>query len=134
MPVLSTLTGIQPYLIAERSEATPGLFNNLVSVVSQNVDQINTDAFALSAAAPPGALNAASLPGSGVSQIQAAINKAGSLAIPIVYLPTNLLPYAASQISFIHTVRMVREGGDWSTFDVQAYGAFGDGVTNDAFA
>src|SRR2546429_7872743 len=103
---LSTFTGIQPYLIAERSEATPGLFNNLVSVVSQNLDQINTDAFALSSAAPPGALNAASLPGSGVSQIQAAINKAVALAIPIVYLPTNLLPYDATQISFNTRVQM----------------------------
>src|SRR2546430_4608932 len=107
MPVLSTLTGIQPYLIAERSEATPGVFNNLVSVVSQNLDQINIDAFALSAAAPPGALNAASLPGSGITQIQAAINKASALSIPIVYVATNLLPYDASKISFFTSVQMV---------------------------
>src|SRR5439155_15767559 len=107
---LSSFTGIQPYLIAERSEATPGLFNNLVSVVSQNLDQLNTDTATLSAAAPPGALNVASLPGSGVSQVQAALDKAAALAIPIVYFPTNLLPFAASQISFYYNQQLVREG------------------------
>ena len=39
---LSTLTRVTS--IAERSEATPGLFNNIYSVLSQNIDQINTDA------------------------------------------------------------------------------------------
>lgn len=42
MANLSTLTTVPS--IAERSEATPGLWNNIFSVISQNVDQINASA------------------------------------------------------------------------------------------
>src|SRR2546430_3815279 len=65
------------------------------------------------------------------TRIQAAINAAALANVPRVYLPTTFIPYSASSISFIYTVQMVREGGDFSTYDVKAYGARGDGVTDD---
>lgn len=72
--------------------------------------------------------------GSKESQIQAAINAASADGISRVYVPQALLPYNSSKISFIFPVRMVREGGDWTRFDVKAYGATGDGVTDDQVA
>lgn len=40
---LSQFTALSTYLIQERSEATPGLWNNPLSVLSQNLDQLNSD-------------------------------------------------------------------------------------------
>jgi hypothetical protein len=61
------------------------------------------------------------------TRIQAAINAASLQGLSRVYLPANMYPYSASSISFIAAVQMVREGGDWSVSDIQAYGASGDG-------
>src|SRR2546428_2992675 len=74
--------------------------------------------------------NAATFVGSGssLSGIQAAINQASSNGIARVYVPASMEPYSASSISFIYTVQMVREGGDWGVYDVRAYGARGDGT------
>jgi pectate lyase-like protein len=68
------------------------------------------------------------------SRIQAAILQASASAISRVYVPANMYPYSASSVSFIYPVQMVREGGDWSVYDVQAYGAYGDGSHDDGEA
>lgn len=60
------------------------------------------------------------------SRIQAAIDQAATSLISRVYIPANMYPYSASSISFNGNVQMVREGGDWSVYDVRAYGAYGD--------
>jgi pectate lyase-like protein len=65
------------------------------------------------------------------SRIQAAIDAAAGGGISRVYVPANMYPYSASSISFIYSVRMVREGGDWSRYDAFAYGAVGDGTADD---
>jgi hypothetical protein len=77
--------------------------------------------------------NAATFVGSGstLSAIQAAINQASIDGVSRVYLPASMYPYSASSISFINTVRMVREGGDWSKFDAFAYGASGNSSADD---
>lgn len=68
------------------------------------------------------------------SRIQAAIDAASAGGISRVYVPANMYPYSASSMSFIHSVQIVREGGDWSVYDVRAYGAFGDGTRSDKSA
>lgn len=68
------------------------------------------------------------------SRIQAAINQASIDAIARVYVPANMYPYSASSISFIHSVQMVREGGDWSVFDIAAYGARATGTSSNTSA
>lgn len=68
------------------------------------------------------------------SRIQAAISAASAAGITHVYVPANLYPYSAQSISFDTHVQMVREGGDWTVFDVLAYGGNGAGSTNSARA
>lgn len=68
------------------------------------------------------------------SRIQAAILAASLGNYARVLLPQSMLPYSASSISFVYPVQMVREGGDWLRYDVRAYGASGDSVTNDTVA
>lgn len=64
-------------------------------------------------------------------KIQAAISRAVSVGANRVFVPTSMLPYDASLITFNNAVQMVREGGNFSVYDVQAYGAAADGVTDD---
>lgn len=64
-------------------------------------------------------------------KIQAAISRAVSTGADRVFIPTSMLPYDASLITFNTAVQMVREGGDFSVWDVQAYGATGNGIVND---
>src|ERR1051325_6528262 len=64
------------------------------------------------------------------TRIQAAINGASLSGISRVYVPASMYPYSASSISFIYPVQMVREGGNWDVYDVQAYGADASGVTS----
>lgn len=68
------------------------------------------------------------------SRIQSAINQASIDGISRVYVPASMYPYSASSMSFIHTVQMVREGGNWSVYDVRAYGASGDSAAVDTDA
>lgn len=68
------------------------------------------------------------------SRIQSAINQASVDATSRVYVPANMYPYSASSMSFIFTVQMVREGGEWNTFDAIAYGAYANGIRSDSIA
>lgn len=67
-------------------------------------------------------------------KIQAAITRAISTGAARVFVPTSMLPYDASLITFNAAVQMVREGGDLLSYDAQAYGAAGDGIQNDTVA
>lgn len=68
------------------------------------------------------------------SRIQAAIVQASQQGLARVYLPANMYPYSASSVSFVYPVQMVREGGDQSTYDARAYGAYADFVADDTAA
>lgn len=65
------------------------------------------------------------------STIEATINNAinlpniGAVAVGAqrVVVPANFLPYDPTKVTFSPLVQMVREGGDWSVYDVTAYGA-----------
>lgn len=208
----SVLTGF-PY-IQEGSEATPGLWNNIFSTLSQNITEANSLGNVLSAISTVGTVtinansnvtdyihfhdssgqrsdylissfntgtadglniydasgqtmivsfskqsirfyqqvvgpvfdvggalastyNAATF-GSGTdsteSRIQAAINQAVTDSIQRVYIPASMLSYSAASMTFSTSVQMVREGGDWTVYDVTAYGAKGDGVHDDTYA
>lgn len=67
-------------------------------------------------------------------KIQAAISRAISTGKTIVFIPTSMLPYDATLVTFNDAIRMVREGGDFSVYDVAAYGAAGDDSTDDTIA
>src|SRR3990167_8686542 len=68
------------------------------------------------------------------SRIQAAISQATASGISRVYVPANMYPYSAGSVVFSPNFQMVREGGDWSVYDVRAYGAAGNGVQDDTAA
>lgn len=68
------------------------------------------------------------------SRIQSAINAASDQSISRVYVPASMYPYSASSVSFIYSIQMVREGGNWRDWDVKAYGAYGDGSFDDTAA
>lgn len=73
--------------------------------------------------------NAATFSGSTTTvQIQAAISQASIDGVKRVYVPASMYPYKADRITFDTNVQMVREGGDWSVYDVFAYGAAGVGT------
>lgn len=65
-------------------------------------------------------------------KIQAAINRAVSIGADRVFVPTSMLPYDAASVTFNNDVQMVREGGSFDVYDVDAYGAYGDDVTDDS--
>ena len=69
--------------------------------------------------------------GSIEEQIQTAINAAAADGAERVLVHG---PYNASLIAFNLAIQMVREGGDWSVYDVKAYGAAGDGIQDDTIA
>lgn len=71
------------------------------------------------------------------------IDAALNLAIPAaaalgsgaaVWIPNSMLPYTTSLVTFNPLVRMIREGGNPTVYDVRAYGAAGDGGTDDTLA
>lgn len=68
------------------------------------------------------------------AQITAAIAAAATDGALYVYVPANMLPYIAANITFNTAVRMIREGGDGLNYDVRAYGAAGNGITDDTIA
>lgn len=66
------------------------------------------------------------------AKITTAIARAVAIGALYVYIPTRMLPYDASKVTFNNSVKLVREGGDFANYDVQAYGAAGDSVTDDS--
>lgn len=68
-------------------------------------------------------------------KIQAAIARAVSTGADRVFVPSSMLPYDATLITFNTAIQMVREGGvEWSSYDVGAYGAAANGSTDDLTA
>jgi hypothetical protein len=61
-------------------------------------------------------------------RIQLAIDQAVEELAGRVFVPASMLPYDPSLVTFDSSVRMTREGGDFSVYDVQAYGADTTGV------
>lgn len=61
--------------------------------------------------------------GSPEAQITAAIADAVSRSMLYVYIPASMLPYSCSSVTYNTAVRLIREGGDPTTWDVEAYGA-----------
>lgn len=68
------------------------------------------------------------------AKITAAVAQAVIELATIVFIPANMLAYDPSLVTFDDSVRMVREGGDFSLYDVLAYGANRDGVVNTQLA
>ena len=95
--------------------------NNFTELYALQSDTINAGAVAYNFT---GATNA--------ELVQRAIDDAVLLGKSRVYVPASLLPYDASLVTFNTAVQMVREGGDFSVYDVLAYGANGLGVTSDS--
>src|SRR2546423_383812 len=83
-------------------------------------------------------VNAASSAWWDVSTVEAKITEAIAYAVSIgakaCYVPDCFLPYTASLVTFNSAVRMTMEGRDPSVMWVDAYGAVGDGVTDDTAA
>jgi hypothetical protein len=67
-------------------------------------------------------------------RIQAAIDAAAADRVGTVFVPPGMLPYDSSKVSFRSGIRMVRQEGDTGAYDVLAYGAAGDGQTDDTEA
>jgi parallel beta-helix repeat protein len=67
-------------------------------------------------------------------RIQSAIDDAVLTGATRVFIPANMRPYDSTQITFSTAVQMVREGGDYSVYDVLAYGAGGLGTSIDTAA
>jgi hypothetical protein len=126
---LSNITDIP--LIAEGSAATPGLWNNIFGVIDRNLDQINNDASGITAV---GSVNTFS-PASGQTlSIFSSLNvsvqvSAGTL---IGLLSSNTLrAESGGTVNVISSLsgKFFDTGGQ--VFNVMAFGAKGDGVTND---
>lgn len=100
-------------------------------------DKIN-DNFDELYALQPGTINAAAIDfagaGSTENKIQAASDFALSIGAPRVWVPSSMLLYNPSLITFSRGVRITREGGSSTDYDVLAYGAHGNGVTDDTVA
>lgn len=61
-------------------------------------------------------------------RVQAAITAAAAELATIVFVPSFLVPYAASLVTFNDAIKMVWEGGAFDEFDWRAYGADSTGV------
>ena len=68
------------------------------------------------------------------AKITLAIAAAVAAGAKYVFVPQSMLPYNASLVTFNSAVRMTMEGRDPSVMWVEAYGAAGDGVTDDTTA
>src|SRR6267143_301040 len=67
-------------------------------------------------------------------KITAAIAAAVLAGIKYVWVPQSMLPYTATLVTFNTGVRMIREGSTAAWWDIQAYGAKGDGIQDDTAA
>lgn len=67
-------------------------------------------------------------------KIQAAIDAAAAAGLSTVEVSAELLPYSPSEVRLDTRVHMTRQGVDPSVYDVLAYGASGDGETDDTAA
>lgn len=94
------------------------MFTELYALQSQT---INAGAVAYDAATTPARLNLA-------------IADAVATNKTRVFIPAAYLPYDASLVNYNTAARLVREGGSYDVFDVLAYGAAGDGATDDTTA
>lgn len=101
---------------------------DLLNTTNLNAKAAKLQDHTYSAAAFAGASNEA--------KITAAIAQAVTDGFSYVFVPTSMLPYNASLVTFNSAVLMVREGGNFSAdaCDVQAYGAKGDGIQDDTAA
>jgi hypothetical protein len=68
------------------------------------------------------------------ASIQLAINAAVAAGALRVFVPSSMLPYNAALVTFNAGVQMVAEGADFSQYDARAYGAAGNGSTDDTAA
>lgn len=59
-------------------------------------------------------------------KIQAAITHANGIGGRWVTVPSSMIPFDAGLVTFVNTVQMVVEGGDWNRWDVRGYGVAGD--------
>lgn len=99
-----------------------GMINsNFTELYALQSDTINAGAIEYAAATSHG-------------RIQLAIDDAVLRGKSTVFVPAQYLPYDTSQVTFNNSVRMIREGGDSSVYDILAYGATGDGIADDALA
>lgn len=62
------------------------------------------------------------------AKIQAAINQAVVELATAVFVPAFMFGYDATLVTFNSSIQMVREGGNFSTFDILAYGAAAGGT------
>lgn len=77
-------------------------------------------------------INAARFPGiDDEEKITAAIVYAAGISAPRVFVPTSMLPYDATAVTFNTVVQMVREGGNFDNYDWRAYGASGNDSNDD---
>ena len=78
--------------------------------------------------------------GTAEARVTAAVALAVTLGWTWVYVPVKawdglaMLPYNASLVTFNTAVMMLREGGDPTQFDVRAWGAAGNAMTDDVVA
>src|SRR2546422_3026354 len=85
---------------------------------------------------PDSTINAGSGDYTGTTEqkITAAIAAAVAAGAKYVWVPQSMLPYNAGLVTFSTSVRMICEGANPDWFVVRAYGAFGDGATDDTAA
>jgi hypothetical protein len=80
-------------------------------------------------------INAAAFPGeSREDQIQAAITEADNQNAERVFIPSFMLPYDATLVTFVPSVQMVREGGEDTYVDIRAYGATEGIIVDSSYA
>src|SRR5437660_11950866 len=101
-----TSLGVFGYPIPERSEATPGLFNQIFSGLSANLDRLNSDV--------------SSIVGSSVGTTESVLGFSSNTLRAESGNTILMLPYSTSIIE-----RSYDSGGAW--FNVKAFGAVGDG-------
>lgn len=67
-------------------------------------------------------------------EVQSLIAQARGEGRDHAIVPSALLPYAASRVTFDASIRMLRDSNLSGQYDIRAYGAFGDGQADDTVA